>query len=129
MEVLDEGKGELLAWCDPDEHREWVRKNKSLGMESKVMDLSEAISKFVHDGCYLAMGGFGHIRVSMAAIYEIIRQRKRDLVFAGKTAVHDIDVLIAAGCVSKVEVAYCFGHELRGLSPALGGQLNPVKLK
>jgi acyl CoA:acetate/3-ketoacid CoA transferase alpha subunit len=129
MEVLDEGKGELLAWCDPDEHREWVRKNKSLSMESKVMDLSEAISKFVHDGCYLAMGGFGHIRVSMAAIYEIIRQRKRDLVFAGKTAVHDIDVLIAAGCVSKVEVAYCFGHELRGLSPASRRAVESGKVK
>jgi 3-oxoacid CoA-transferase subunit A/glutaconate CoA-transferase subunit A len=37
---------------------------------------------------------------------------------AGKTAVHDIDILIGAGCVSKVEVAYSFGHELRGLSPA-----------
>ncbi|MCC6042170.1 MAG: CoA transferase subunit A [Candidatus Verstraetearchaeota archaeon] len=129
MEVLDEGNGELLAWCDPDEHREWVRKNKSLSMESKVMDLSEAISKFVHDGCYLAMGGFGHIRVSMAAIYEIIRQRKRDLVFAGKTAVHDIDVLIAAGCVSKVEVAYCFGHELRGLSPASRRAVESGKVK
>jgi len=118
VEVLDEGKGELLAWCDPEEHREWVRKNKSLSMESKLMGLHEAISKFVHDGSYLAIGGFGHVRVPMAAIYEIIRQRKRNLVVSGKTAVHDLDVLIAAGCVSKVEVAYAFGHELRGLSPA-----------
>lgn len=54
----------------------------------------------------------------MAAVYEIIRQRKKHLVVSGKTAVHDLDVLIASGCVSKVEVAYCFGHELRGLSPA-----------
>jgi len=37
---------------------------------------------------------------------------------AGKTAVHDIDILIGAGCVSKVEAGYSFGHELRGLSPA-----------
>lgn len=118
MEVLDEGEGELLAWCDPDEHREWVRKNKCLSMENKTMDLREAISKFVQDGSYIALGGFGHVRVSMAAIYEIIRQRKKNLVVAGKTAVHDLDCLIAAGCVSKVEVAYAFGHELRGLSPA-----------
>jgi len=118
MEVLDEGEGELLAWCDPDEHREWVRKNKCLSMEDKTIDLREAISKFVQDGSYIALGGFGHVRVSMASIYEIIRQRKRNLVAAGKTAVHDLDCLIAAGCVSKVEVAYAFGHELRGLSPA-----------
>jgi 3-oxoacid CoA-transferase subunit A/glutaconate CoA-transferase subunit A len=54
----------------------------------------------------------------MAAIYEIIRQRKRGLIMAGKTAVHDSDLLIAAGCVDRIEVAYAFGHELRGLSPA-----------
>jgi glutaconate CoA-transferase, subunit A len=37
---------------------------------------------------------------------------------AGKTAVHDSDLLIAAGCVNRIEVAYSFGHEIRGLSPA-----------
>jgi 3-oxoacid CoA-transferase subunit A/glutaconate CoA-transferase subunit A len=31
--------------------------------------------------------------------------------------VHDIDILIGGECVSRVEVAYAFGHELRGLSP------------
>jgi hypothetical protein len=29
---------------------------------------------------------------------------------AGKTAVHDADILIGAGCVNKIEVAYAFGH-------------------
>jgi len=32
--------------------------------------------------------------------------------------VHDADLLIGSGCVDRVEVAYTFGHELRGLSPA-----------
>jgi 3-oxoacid CoA-transferase subunit A/glutaconate CoA-transferase subunit A len=82
------------------------------------MNVSEAVARLVHDGDFIASGGFGHVRVSMAAIYEIIRQRRRHLVLAGKTAVHDGDILIAAGCVDRVEVAYCFGHELRGLSPA-----------
>lgn len=118
MEVIDEGEGELLGWRDPEEHREWVRKNKNTAMEEKVVSLKEAIAKFVSDGSYIAIGGFGHVRVPMAAIYEIIRQRKRNLIVAGKTSVHDLDCLIAAGCVSKVEVAYSFGHELRGLSPA-----------
>jgi 3-oxoacid CoA-transferase subunit A/glutaconate CoA-transferase subunit A len=54
----------------------------------------------------------------MAVIYEIIRQGRRHLLMAGKTAVHDADLLIAAGCVDRIEVAYAFGHELRGLSPA-----------
>jgi len=118
MDVLEEGKGELLAWHDPDEHRRWILENKPRSLEDKQMSLKEAVAKFVHDGDYIASGGFGHIRISMAAIYEIIRQEKRNLTMAGKTAVHDIDTLVASGCVNKVEAAYSFGHELRGLSPA-----------
>jgi acyl CoA:acetate/3-ketoacid CoA transferase alpha subunit len=118
MEILAEGAGELLGWRDPDENRAWVRDHKSRGLVDKQMSIQEAVARFVQDGDYLAIGGFGHIRVPMAVIYEIIRQGRQSLAVAGKTAVHDIDVLIGAGCVAKVECAYAFGHELRGLSPA-----------
>ena len=118
MEILAEGQGELLGWHDPDENRQWVREHKSRQLVDKRMTVREAVERFVHDGDYLAMGGFGHIRTPMALVYEIVRQQRRNLAVAGKTAVHDIDVLIGAGCVSRVEVAYAFGHELRGLSPA-----------
>jgi len=118
MEVLSEGKGELIGWHDPDEAREWVFKNKSRALKDKTMSAKEAVSRFVNDGDYIASGGFGHVRVSMAIIYEIIRQKKRKLILAGKTAVHDCDILVGTGCVNRVEVAYSFGHELRGLSPA-----------
>jgi acyl CoA:acetate/3-ketoacid CoA transferase alpha subunit len=117
LEILAEGEGELLGWHDPDDNRAWVRDHKPRGLLDKRMSVREAVTRYVHDGDYLAMGGFGHIRIPMALIYEIIRQRRRDLVVAGKTAVHDIDLLIGGGCVSKVECAYAFGHELRGLSP------------
>jgi acyl CoA:acetate/3-ketoacid CoA transferase alpha subunit len=117
MEILDEGQGELLGWHDPDENRAWVRDNKPRGLTDKRMPVREAIRLFVHDGAYIALGGFGHIRTPMALIYEIIRQGRRNLAVAGKTAVHDIDILIGGGCVSKVECAYAFGHEMRGLSP------------
>ena len=117
MDVLAEGTGELLGWHDPDENRAWIREHKPRGLIDKRMQVREAVERFVHDGDYLAIGGFGHIRTPMALIYEIIRQRRKNLVIAGKTAVHDIDLLIGGGCVSKVEVAYAFGHELRGLSP------------
>jgi acyl CoA:acetate/3-ketoacid CoA transferase alpha subunit len=118
IEIINEGKGELLGWQDPDENRAWVRANKPRGLVDKQMSVQEAVEKFVPDGCFLAFGGFGHIRVPMALIYEIVRQKRREIVVAGKTAVHDIDILIGAGCVNKVECAYSFGHELRGLSPA-----------
>jgi acyl CoA:acetate/3-ketoacid CoA transferase alpha subunit len=118
MEVLSEGRGELIGWHDPDEAREWVLTQKPRELKNKMMSVKEAVSTYIHDGDYIASGGFGHVRVSMAIIYEILRQNKRNLVMAGKTAVHDLDILVASGCVNKVEVAYSFGHELRGLSPA-----------
>jgi acyl CoA:acetate/3-ketoacid CoA transferase alpha subunit len=118
MEVIKEGKGELIGWHDPDEAREWVIKNKSRELKDKTTSAKEAVSRYIHDGDFIASGGFGHIRVSMAIIYEIVRQKKRNLFMAGKTSVHDLDILIGAGCVNRVEAAYSFGHELRGLSPA-----------
>jgi len=118
MEVLKEGKGTPLGWHDPDENRQWVLQNKSRELKDKCMIAKQAVSQFIHDGDYIASGGFGHIRISMVIIYEIVRQRKRNLAMAGKTSVHDLDTLIAAGCVNRVEPAYSFGHELRGLSPA-----------
>ena len=118
MEILKEGKGELLGWHDPDEARDWVLNNKSRELKDKTMSVEEAVSRFINNGDFIASGGFGHIRVSMAIVYEIIRQEKRNLTMAGKTAVHDLDILVGAGCVNRAEVAYSFGHELRGLSPA-----------
>ncbi|KYH36362.1 MAG: Acyl CoA:acetate/3-ketoacid CoA transferase, alpha subunit [Candidatus Bathyarchaeota archaeon B23] len=115
--MLYEGEGELLGWMDPDEARRWMAR-KPLELIDKRMPLSEAITRFARDGDYFALGGFGHVRVSMAAIYEMIRQRRRRMAIAAKTAVHDVDVLIASGVVDRVDCAYAFGHELRGLSPA-----------
>jgi 3-oxoacid CoA-transferase subunit A/glutaconate CoA-transferase subunit A len=118
MDILQQGHGALIGWHDPDENRQWVLAHKTRDLRDKRMSVAAAVAAFVHDGDFIASGGFGHVRVSMIAIYEIIRQRRRGLTLAGKTAVHDGDILIAAGCVDRVEVAYTFGHELRGLSPA-----------
>lgn len=118
MTVLQEGKGKLLGWHDPDEHRRWVLEHKTRRLVDKRTTVAEAVSRLVADGDFIAMGGFGHIRVSMSIIYEIIRQKKRHLKMAGKTAVHDADILVAGGAVDEIEVAYTFGHELRGLSNA-----------
>src|SRR3989339_396131 len=118
MKTPNDGQGELIGWHDPDEAREWVQKNKSRELKDKTMSAREAVARFVRDGDFIASGGFGHVRVSMVIVYEIIRQKKKNLVMAGKTAVHDLDILVGAGNVNKLEVAYSFGHELRGLSHA-----------
>jgi glutaconate CoA-transferase, subunit A len=116
MKILEEGSGEIFCKNTPSEVREWTRKNKSRALIDKRMTAKEAIRKYVHDGDYMAIGGFGHIRIPMNLIYEIVRQRKKDLSVAGHTAVQDIDILMAGGCVSAVDIAYVVGFELRGLS-------------
>jgi 3-oxoacid CoA-transferase subunit A/glutaconate CoA-transferase subunit A len=118
MNILNEGRGELIGWHDPDTNRHWVQKNKCRELKDKKMTAQEAVSTYIKEESFIAMGGFGHVRVSMPIVYEIIRQKKRKLTIAGKTAVHDLDLLVGSGCVNKVEVAYSFGHELRGLSPS-----------
>jgi predicted urease superfamily metal-dependent hydrolase len=60
IEIIAEGKGELLGWRDPDENRVWVRENKPRGLVDKQMSVKEAVEKFVQDGDFLAIGGFGH---------------------------------------------------------------------
>jgi 3-oxoacid CoA-transferase subunit A/glutaconate CoA-transferase subunit A len=117
MKVLAEGVGELHAWMHPDEARKWMRDNKKRALIDRRMSIGEAVKRFTRDGDYFAMGGFGHVRVSMNAIYEMIRQGRRNLIMAGKTSVHDVDILIGGGVVDRIECAYAHGHELRGLSP------------
>jgi acyl CoA:acetate/3-ketoacid CoA transferase alpha subunit len=129
MKVLQEGTGKLLGWHDPDEQRAWVHEHKTRELVDKRCSVKEAVSRLIQDGDYVASGGFGHVRVSMAVLYEIIRQKRRHLKLAGKTAVHDADLLMSAGCVDEVEVAYTFGHELRGLSPGSRRMVQTGKVK
>ncbi len=65
----------------------------------KVCTLSEAVEKYVHDGDHLATGGFTTSRKPLAAVSEIIRQGKKDLVGLGGPASSDWDMLIGAGLV------------------------------
>ena len=116
MKILKEGTGEIFCKNTPSEVRKWTRENKIRALKDKRMRIKDAVKKFINDGDYLAIGGFGHIRIPMSIIYEIVRQRKKDLLVAGHTAVQDIDVLMAGGCVSAVDIAYVVGFELRGLS-------------
>jgi len=106
MKVLSEGCGELIGWHDPDEHRAWVRENKSRDLKDKRMTIVDAVEEYVPDGALVALGGFGHIRVSMAGVYEIIRQRKKNLWVCAKFTWSDVTLLVAGGCVSKVDVGW-----------------------
>jgi glutaconate CoA-transferase subunit A len=74
-------------------------------MVNKIMGLAEAAA-LVPDGATLSFGGFTTQRHPMAFIYELIRLKRRELYLFGHSPGGDWDILIGAGCVKRVELAY-----------------------
>ena len=101
---------------DPDRAREDFQK-KSRAMTDKRMTVKEAVEKFIPDGCYLAIGGFGANRIPTAVLHEIVRQRRKNLGFLGHTSTHDFQILCAGRCLNRLDASYVVGLEARGLSP------------
>jgi glutaconate CoA-transferase, subunit A len=76
------------------------------GLDGKLMTPAEAVARYVRDGSQIAVGGFTITRNPMALVYEIARRRIRDLHFVTHSNGQALDVLIGAGCVSRLEIAY-----------------------
>lgn len=108
--------GALFTSPDVDEARRFFA-GKSRALTDKLMTVSEAVTRFVHDGDYIASGGFGTVRISTAVLHEIVRQRKKGLGFSGHTATHDFEILAAGRAFDRCDSAYIVGLEVRGLSP------------
>jgi glutaconate CoA-transferase, subunit A len=115
MNVIETGIGPVFSDPDPDKAREFFRK-KSRIKTNKVMSLKAAVEKFVHDGDYLGVGGFGANRTPIAACHEIVRQGRKNMGFAGHTATHDMQILSAGKVYDRLDVAYVVGLEARGLA-------------
>lgn len=105
MDVLASGIGEFRK-PDPDGFREYVRTHKERRLVSKVMSEHDAISRFVEDGDYLAYDQNVAVRGPTSLFREIIRQRKKDLWIAAKFTWSDASLLVAGGCVSKIDVGW-----------------------
>lgn len=119
--IPHETVGPLFTDPDPDNARAFFRM-KRVAMEEKVMSVSDAIGRFVHDGDYLASGGFGTNRIATALLHEVVRQRRKELGFAGHTTTHDFQVLCGGHIkghrtIVRLDAAYVVGLEARGLSP------------
>ncbi len=82
--------------------------------ESKVLTLEEAVCRYVYDGCSIALGAIVS-REPMAVASEIVRQKKKDLTFVNDSSVDPAELLIAAGCIRRVEDAYIW---MGGVGPA-----------
>ncbi len=128
MKVHLEGRGELFTNPDPDAARDHFRK-KNKALVDKRMDVAEAVKRFVRDGDYLCVGGFGGVRIPTAALHEILRQKKKNLGFAGHTATHDFQILSAGECFDRCDVAYIVGLEARGISAGARRYMESGKVK
>ena len=80
---------------------------------SKLLNLSEAITRFVPDGASVALGLALETSIPFAAGRELIRQRKRRLTLIGPISDILFDQLIGAGCVRKVRAAWA-GNVITG---------------
>ncbi len=77
-----------------------------MSADSKLMSLTEAISRWVPHGSTVAMGTCLEAMIPFAAAHEMIRQQKRDLTLVGPISDICFDQLIGAGCVARVRAAW-----------------------
>lgn len=73
-------------------------------MAGKVQALAEA-TRPIPDGATIATGGFGIGSPPIALIHQLIRQGTQNLVVQGVVQGNDLDLLIGAGAVSRVETS------------------------
>jgi len=111
-----QSQGELFMPPDVDAARAFFRQ-KSRAMTDKRMSVSDAVARYIRDGDYIAVGGFGSVRIPTAVMHELVRRRRRGLGLAGHCSTHDFQILAAGGCIDRCDISYVVGLEMRGLSP------------
>lgn len=81
---------------------------------SKLCSLEEAVG-IIEDGSRIGFGGFAVYQKPMAAVHEMIRAGKRKFTVVGSVNSIEVDMLIGAGCLDRVETSYV-GLEKYGLA-------------
>jgi glutaconate CoA-transferase, subunit A len=83
----------------------------------KRASLADAVS-LVGDGAIAALGGGLSARLPMAMVRELVRQGRRGLHLVGSAHSIDVDMLVAAGAVRRLEESYVGFEQDLGLAPA-----------
>lgn len=99
-------------------------------MQDKLVSLSDAVAELIRDGDSVVIGACLEQNIPFAAVYELIRQGRRDLDLVAPISDGAADMLIGAGCCAKVTGAWAgnvsggLGHNYR--RAAEQGVPNPV---
>jgi glutaconate CoA-transferase subunit A len=72
---------------------------------NKLLSLHEMIAA-IPDGSIVGLGGNTLNRAPMAAVFEMVRQKKSSLALVKTAGAMDIDVLCLAGCVKCVDAGF-----------------------
>jgi len=86
------------------ELREVIDK-KDRGLREKVMSLEEAVG-MIKDGDHVAAGGCHYSKTPMATVWEIIRQKKKNLVYSRSITSTEGDLLLVAGVTRHVVTSW-----------------------
>ena len=81
----------------------------------KLRSLAEAAS-LIKDGSRIHLGGMAVHNHPMAFVYELLRQGTKDLTVVSHVSASDVDILIGAGRVKRLEFSYV-GLEEFGTAP------------
>ena len=81
----------------------------------KLRSLTEAAS-LIKDGSRIHLGGMAVHNHPMAFVYELLRQGTKDLTVVSHVSASDVDILIGAGRVKRLEFSYV-GLEEFGTAP------------
>ena len=95
--------------------------------EEKLCTIEQAV-KLIGDGMRIGFGGFVLYQKPMAIVQELIRSGKKNLTLVGSTHALDADMLIGAGCLSKIETSYV-GLEKFGLAKNFRRAMENGRLK
>ncbi|TFF99092.1 MAG: CoA transferase subunit A [Promethearchaeota archaeon] len=96
--------------------------------KSKLMSLDDAISSYVEDGDVVGIGGLSFWRKPMGICREIIKQKKKDLTLCTFVGGMEVDILVAAKCVSEVKASFV-GMEVFGMAPHYRNSVETNKIK
>lgn len=100
-------------------------------MDSKVVSMSDAVARYVHDGDTVVIEGFTHL-ICFAAGHEIIRQGRRNLTLCRLTPDLIYDQMIAAGCAGKLVFSWAGNPgagSLHAFRRAVEGKGDPIELE
>ena len=82
---------------------------------NKLCTLAEAIS-LVHDGDCVGLGGNTLNRAPMAAVFELIRQGRKNLRVVKTAGAMDVDALCLGGCAGIVDAGFVSYESQYGLA-------------